>query len=593
MEGMEELGIQDDDDDKLSIDMSGLSLADSSPTPRERTGKKKKDRQVPRQIDEDSDHPKDGEPSGHKGKISQEKIITMNHIEDNRPSLSVLAEPKDLRFPKRGRVISSSRKDKNSRALSSIIIGSNDEPRETLSHSSSTPDKQVPVSDELESLKPTHPTPQSSDKRSKSASQHPDTTLQGPGTSVFGEISHNSPGKSKEASGTFLVPPHKSKRRAPSGKSTSTPNDHKIRHGPTGLHEAPEAPSRSIEPMNLGDEEPTDDAAIVKPITPPKAGRQSSSSAHPQMTQNTRSDVTPAFPKLKDFYNSKKCQNGLKLEILEAIQGKKESKRVKIRAILNLLTSMWNEWSESAKESSKRASSEDDGYIYIFRSRPDSFPGRNYVKIGMTKQMPEKRKKEWEGKCKFEFIHIEDGNDKRFFHYGKAEKIIHAELYNERRKFKCNKCHRCHDLELGEDTTRRTATEHGEWFEISEEKALEVVNKWRNWIILKKPYRYDGTLRAIWTWKCRVVSICMQGTEADWIAWRGFNRFETLQYFSYHFKEVLRRALPPAFEFLMTPGAIFGPAIVWYFWAFGVNLGSCLAFLAALLVLAYALVESC
>lgn len=41
-------------------------------------------------------------------------------------------------------------------------------------------------------------------------------------------------------------------------------------------------------------------------------------------------------------------------------------------------------------------------------------------------------------------------------------------------------------------------TEHGEWFEISETKALEVVNKWRNWIIHQAPYREDATLFSRW-----------------------------------------------------------------------------------------------
>jgi hypothetical protein len=250
---------------------------------------------------------------------------------------------------------------------------------------------------------------------------------------------------------------------------------------------------------------------------------------------------------------------------------------------------MWKTLGDTSAKQPRTPACEDDGYIYIFRSKPDAFPGKKYVKIGKTKQMPEKRRRQWELGCKFEFIHIKDKNDKRFLHYHAVERIIKAELYNERRKYKCYKCKQEHELELGQDGVRSTATEHGEWFEVSEEKALKVVKKWRDWVIENDPYKPDGRLRARWLWKCTAGSFWMNGTEDDWNDWRKFDSVEIFRCVSNHLMKWLGGVLPPMIEILMARGAIFGLAIVWYFYAWGLNVGSFVAFLAAVFVLVYVL----
>lgn len=42
---------------------------------------------------------------------------------------------------------------------------------------------------------------------------------------------------------------------------------------------------------------------------------------------------------------------------------------------------------------------------------------------------------------------------------------------------------------------------HEEWFEVTEKHALEVVERWRGWLIQQQPYWMDGKLRGIWIWK--------------------------------------------------------------------------------------------
>ncbi|KAL2069846.1 hypothetical protein VTL71DRAFT_14525 [Oculimacula yallundae] len=165
----------------------------------------------------------------------------------------------------------------------------------------------------------------------------------------------------------------------------------------------------------------------------------------------------------------------------------------------------------------------DQGFIYIFKS--DACPG--HVKIGKTKQMPEIRTTQWSKQCKFTCIHIVHPDDKSFYHYGLVEKLVEAELWNLRRKFKCGNCKKqsSHEYEL-----EKGPTEHGEWYEITETQALEIVQKWRKWFVEYEPYLQTGALRQYWKWKH---DQAMKGGEVDWVKWRLTNWYEHVQYFWY------------------------------------------------------------
>lgn len=362
------------------------------------------------------------------------------------------------------------------------------------------------------------------------------------------------------------------------GISTS-PDIHNMRRRSTGSLDASGRASPSVNDTSqiANTKSQAKPASIPKPKKPRASGRRS------QGEINTKQD----FPELEHYWTLEKDLGGLRTEILEAIKGKTVSKYARLRAIRIDINNMWKAWVDTSGKTPRASALEEDGYIYIFRSKPDAFPGSKYVKIGMTKQTPEKRKRKWENQCNFECILIEDAKDKRFLHPQAVERIIHTELYNERRKYTCNECGHGHDLELGADGVRATATEHGEWFEITEVKALEVVNKWRDWVINTDPYRPDGSLRARWEWKCKAGSYWMNGTEADWIAWRGFNSVDTFRCVLKHLKNWLEEIIPPLMGILMARGAIFGLALIWYFWAWGFNFRSCFALLVAVSILAY------
>ncbi|MCJ1279589.1 hypothetical protein MMC21_007413 [Puttea exsequens] len=138
------------------------------------------------------------------------------------------------------------------------------------------------------------------------------------------------------------------------------------------------------------------------------------------------------------------------------------------------------------KASLKGSSELVDGYIYILRFK--DHPG--CVKIGQTTNPIETRCKQI-NKCVN--AELEAFNDSDFCsvpNHARVEKLIHLELRNYRRKFQChspicNRGHQAkdHNVNLKEDGF----TQHGEWFEIPEKKAVEVVERWRTWISTK-PY---------------------------------------------------------------------------------------------------------
>ena len=127
----------------------------------------------------------------------------------------------------------------------------------------------------------------------------------------------------------------------------------------------------------------------------------------------------------------------------------------------------------------------ENGYIYAFVI--PTVPG--FVKIGMTKEPPQKRINNQSARCKLVYQLIYDHQGKSFPHFAIVEKLIAKDLQNYRRKFTCSNCKRPH-AEKG--------TEHGEWYEIDEEAALRVIEKWRQWIVKYAPYTPDQRLHAYW-----------------------------------------------------------------------------------------------
>jgi hypothetical protein len=293
----------------------------------------------------------------------------------------------------------------------------------------------------------------------------------------------------------------------------------------------------------------------VGSVNPSELTRQSPSCEPAKAVPNLESDATRNPRKLERKNEDHKSENDLKNEILHTIR------------------------------KSENGSNLDHGYVYIFKSA--DWPG--YVKIGSTKQAPKERENQWSTRCKFKCVHITDENDKPFRFYGIIERIVHAELYNEQVKFYCSPCKMGHKLALekkGEEKLSKP-TEHSEWFEISETKAKEVVNKWRDWAIHQEPYKMNVKLCTRWRWKLDMGAKWMKGSEAEWEAWRQFSWLDECRLGLDDVNNWLGEVVPPLKKLANTSGSFFFLVVGVYLCILGVNWVSCLTIIAAFLVYRY------
>lgn len=130
----------------------------------------------------------------------------------------------------------------------------------------------------------------------------------------------------------------------------------------------------------------------------------------------------------------------------------------------------------------------DKGRIYTLRmlSRP------GYVKIGRTKNTILKRKNQIDACFPYGLEIINEDDHCKRPNHTRIEALVHAELQNYRRYFKCP-CKRKARGKLHDCEGNDGMTQHGEWFQIDEDKACEVVSRWRKWMSMD-PYS-DGNLR--------------------------------------------------------------------------------------------------
>ena len=126
---------------------------------------------------------------------------------------------------------------------------------------------------------------------------------------------------------------------------------------------------------------------------------------------------------------------------------------------------------------------EKDGYIYILEDKQQ--PG--YLKIGMTSKNPHDRSNQI-GRC--EGVRPELIKGQLFTLVPccrQLERIIFADLWNERQRFLC-KC----------------GKRHREWFKMSKEEALLRVRLWQKWMH-REPYDAQGALK--FEWKKRIEAL--------------------------------------------------------------------------------------
>jgi hypothetical protein len=142
----------------------------------------------------------------------------------------------------------------------------------------------------------------------------------------------------------------------------------------------------------------------------------------------------------------------------------------------------------------------DRGWVYIAQS-VEHGPGK--LKIGMTKETPDERIEKLQ-ECKLELREISGQDQNPFHHFQLLEKIIFLELRDQRLKLVCR-----HSGERVHELT--------EWFEVDRKAALRVLDIWRDWILIQKPYDHCGKLNAYWKWRVEELEACI--ADVNWEAW--------------------------------------------------------------------------
>ncbi|KFY81529.1 hypothetical protein V500_11331 [Pseudogymnoascus sp. VKM F-4518 (FW-2643)] len=190
------------------------------------------------------------------------------------------------------------------------------------------------------------------------------------------------------------------------------------------------------------------------------------------------------------------------------------------------------------QENKKHSLDKEKGFVYIYKLGSSE----GHVKIGKSKQKHGVRVEQWAKNCKLPFERISDPNDKRFLHYGIVEKLVHTELANMRKVYECGTCKR-----KGSNPPD-AKVDHTEWFKVTEPVALEVIERWRGWLVRQQPYGKDGALRGIWIWKHGKLS---EGNTDDlkqwviltWPDWSAYTWYRIDNYLDEELPTILRSSL--------------------------------------------------
>ena len=111
------------------------------------------------------------------------------------------------------------------------------------------------------------------------------------------------------------------------------------------------------------------------------------------------------------------------------------------------------------------------GYVYLYEVQGN----KGFVKIGYTSRSTETRHREWSFDCNRDsksLYPIPSASATFIPNASRVEALCHAELYHRKIRIYCHGC----------------LKQHVEWFEISPEDAIAVVQKWSKWMTTR-PYR--------------------------------------------------------------------------------------------------------
>lgn len=159
------------------------------------------------------------------------------------------------------------------------------------------------------------------------------------------------------------------------------------------------------------------------------------------------------------------------------------------------------------EEKKKKPIEIERGHVYILSSDMT----RGHYKIGKTIYTPEKRMKQMK-RCILGLLQVPDDHDVPFSHPYIVEQIVHKQLENKRKKFKCKTC----------------GQEHREWFALENaEEGLKLIRRWRRWA-QSEPFKPDFSLVDHWKWKLNRAEKAME--KVDWDRWVQFTSVDFILY---------------------------------------------------------------
>ena len=141
------------------------------------------------------------------------------------------------------------------------------------------------------------------------------------------------------------------------------------------------------------------------------------------------------------------------------------------------------------------------GWVYVAESEEH---GPEKLKIGKSKRTPDKRIEKLQ-ECQLELKEIPQKYQNPFYHFHFVEKVVHLQLGDQRLKLICQHPNGGKKHELVE------------WFDLDRKKALEVVETWRNWLLIQEPLDSEGRLTPYWQWRAQEIEAVI--ANVDWQSW--------------------------------------------------------------------------
>ncbi|KAF5650992.1 hypothetical protein F52700_227 [Fusarium sp. NRRL 52700] len=134
----------------------------------------------------------------------------------------------------------------------------------------------------------------------------------------------------------------------------------------------------------------------------------------------------------------------------------------------------------------KEGEAKNGGNIYLYTYSESYHEAHPYIKIGFSQDVS-KRMRGWKYQC---------GHDVKVLgefpaeHYAKVEKIVHAQLWNQRKREKGCACN----------------VRHQEWFKVGAMTASKIIALWTGWM-RREPYDEEGNI--LDKWRARIEGLDM------------------------------------------------------------------------------------